>query len=334
MNLRFEAVSAPSSEEIEKLSAATPHTPFNTPAFAAACNAIGKVPCLFLAWDGPDIVAGSLGLFMKGLLSSRLEIMTAPGLLQSDFFWNGVRAFCWKHGVWDLEVGSYASKAVKMPSFPNGIIINRIEYWIDLIPPTVESSEEWNGQFKLAKGRKGNLVQARKANLTVRRTRHHEAIIAHRHLMMDSMQRRRDRGEEIELSNQSKFFGALMASGAGELFQAMDQQKVLSSMLIVRSPHSAYYQTGGTSHEGMQVGASTFLLSEVAGILKSEGVGWFNLGGANKTEEGLRNFKKSFGARAIALESATFSMVSPMKRKCRAIAKIIHKALLKVFSSS
>jgi lipid II:glycine glycyltransferase (peptidoglycan interpeptide bridge formation enzyme) len=108
---------------------------------------------------------------------------------------------------------------------------------------------------------------------------------------------------------------ALLASRAGEIFQAVDGDRVLSSILVLRSSTGAYYQSAGTSPEGMKVGASPFLISQVAGILRQEGVQIFNLGGAGEDNPGLQRFKAGFNVRQISLQAATFCPKSVSERK-------------------
>jgi hypothetical protein len=54
-----------------------------------------------------------------------------------------------------------------------------------------------------------------------------------------------------------------------------------------QSSTGAYYQSVGTPPEGLKLGASPFLISQVAGILRQEGVQIFNLGGAGEDNPGL-----------------------------------------------
>jgi len=107
----------------------------------------------------------------------------------------------------------------------------------------------------------------------------------------------------------------LLNSRAGELFQTLKDDRVLSSILILRSSQGAYYQSAGTLPEGMKLGASAFLVSSVAAILKQEGSRVFNLGGATADNPGLRRFKAGFGAREVTLQAASFCPKSIVHRK-------------------
>ena len=63
------------------------------------------------------------------------------------------------------------------------------------------------------------------------------------------------------------------------------------------------------------MGASPFLISGVAAILKHEGVRVFNLGGATAENLGLVRFKAGFGTREVALEAASFCPKSMVEKK-------------------
>ncbi len=128
------------------------------------------------------------------------------------------------------------------------------------------------------------------------------------------MSRRAERGEDVSVHHNEARPLALLNSGLGELFQATYRDRVLSSMLILRSRQGAYWQSAGTLPEGLKLGASPFLLSRVAAILKSEGAHVFNLGGATDDNLGLRSFKAGFGAREVALQAASFCPRSSVER--------------------
>jgi lipid II:glycine glycyltransferase (peptidoglycan interpeptide bridge formation enzyme) len=165
-----------------------------------------------------------------------------------------------------------------------------------------------------------NISRAVKAGLSIHRTRQASACTQHVELMNASLERRAKRGEEVEISGQRTRLLALLTSRSGEIFQAVHGEKVLSSILILRSSQGAYYQSAGTLPEGMKVGASPFLVSRVATTLKQEGCRVFNLGGATPDNAGLHRFKAGFGTREVALEAASFCPKS-------VVARNVHTAL-------
>lgn len=111
------------------------------------------------------------------------------------------------------------------------------------------------------------------------------------------------------------------------LAHAENGRNLLFSVLILRSHKGAYYHTGGSSPNGMKVGASIYLMYQVLNILKNENLHILNLGGARPNEEGLKRFKLGFGPKEILLEEATFSLISPIKWKLLSSAIFFKKIL-------
>jgi RimJ/RimL family protein N-acetyltransferase len=147
-----------------------------------------------------------------------------------------------------------------------------------------------------------------------------------------SKQRRlaRDGGDEGQA--RESYFRAMLQGGAGEFFQAVMNGIVRSSVFVLRAPKGAYYQSAGTSQEGMSEGASPFLIVRTAAQLQSEGVTCFDLGGAMDVNEGLCRFKAGFGAVAHEFEEAEFVVAPPLLRKLRTGASILRRNPAKAFS--
>jgi len=68
-------------------------------------------------------------------------------------------------------------------------------------------------------------------------------------------------------------------TGAGELFQAVAGGEILSSAVVMRAAQGAFYESSGTSPEGMKCGASQFLIYSIARALREESIRTFNFGG-------------------------------------------------------
>jgi len=81
---------------------------------------------------------------------------------------------------------------------------------------------------------------------------------------------------------------------------ATEKKRDESSLLLLRSAHTAYFQSAGTSPQGMHIGASHFLVYEVCRELFRQGVRTFNLGGATEGSS-LAGFKAGFGAAEVIL---------------------------------
>lgn len=326
MTLKFEAASPATPAQLAAIEGVNHYSPFNTAAYAAACAAAGQTICTFALRDDSDLVAGCLGLLGTGRLSRRLEIVSPPRLSQPSVFWDGVMAFSRAQKVWDLEIRSYGSEGVEIPALPGELTRRkRCEFVLDLSLP--------DPLARLSESIRRNLRRARKAGFALHRTREQTALEDHFRLIQASMDRRQARGEEIpddeaEDSEAASFSQALLKSGAAEIFQATDGQCVMTSYVVVRSDFSACTYSSGVSPEGLRHGASAWLLTELAGLLKNEGIRWLNLGGAGEDETGIQYFKSGFGGQTVSLEEATFSLASPARQNLRTAARMIRRMVI------
>ncbi len=200
--------------------------------------------------------------------------------------------------VWHLQIDSFASRASEIPQLAGELTRRlRVEYILDLERENV--LEGFSSQHRR------NISRASKANLTIRRSGEESACAQHFELIDASLDRRANRGEDIQRLGMA-LPSALLASKSGEIFQAIDGDRVLSSILVLKSSEGAYYQSAGTLPDGMKLGSSPFLIAQVAAILKQEGVRVFNLGGAGEESPGLQRFKAGFNTREVRLQAATF----------------------------
>jgi hypothetical protein len=167
---------------------------------------------------------------------------------------------------------------------------------------------------RVSKSHRERISKGRRKGLLVRRDSSDAAIDAHVALHITSMDRRKSRGENVSLEFERAGSAALLASGAGELFQAMLGDHVASSLLILRSSTGAYSESSGNSKEGMGIGASHFLRFECALALQAEGAEIFYLGGVRPEEEGLRSFKAGFGTTPIDTQSVSAYVGGPVRR--------------------
>ncbi len=326
MSLRFRAKCSPGAGQLAALAKITPKTPFNSPAYAEACALVGQKPCLLTLEDVDGFKNGCLGVIQGSRWSRYLEIITAPNPVDPELFWNGVYDFARAQVSWELSVLTFGSEPTRIPTLPGELNRRtRYEYLIHLDVPELFSSMPTN--------HRRNIRRARKAELVVQRTSAPQAIQDHNQLMSSSIQRRIDRGENVSLPKRSKFAEALLQTGAAELFQVSDGNRLLSSILVIRSQTSAYYHSAGTAPDGMKLGAAHFLIAEVSHRLRNDGLILFNLGGADPGADGLRRFKSGFGAEEVELEAATFSLASPLKRKLRNAAQTLRNDPSEFFRS-
>ena len=314
MKPQFRSMPAPPAPLIERVAASDPTNPFYTPEYASACQSLGEQACFIGLCRGEDVVSGCIGFLSGSFLRRSLTIHSLPGISSPQVFWQGLLELCRELKVWRLQVDTYASPSGDIPRLPGELTRRtRKEHVLDL-----EQEDVLDG---VSSQHRRNISRAVKAGLSVHRTREASACAQHLRLMNASLERRAQRGEEVESREQHARTLALLTSRAGELFQAVDGEKVLSSILILRSSRGAYYQTAGTLPEGMKLGASPFLVSRVAAILRQEGARVFNLGGATADNPGLHRFKAGFGAREVMLEAASFCPKSVVERNVHGVLR-------------
>lgn len=313
MTARFDGIMHPSPDVVKGIEALTPYNPFNSSPFVAAQRQTGRNAVALVLRDDDGIVAGCLGYLEGRSIDRRMEIPSAHDVpvASSDAaqsYWRRVMTFCRTHGVVHLDLGSYATASMDLPLLPEQTSRRqRQEHVLDLKEPLP----------RLPSSHRRNVTRARRLGIRVQRTHDSTALLDHLNLMSASMERRQRRGESVPVVQADSLSHALLASGAAELFQAHDGTSVLSSILVLRAPLGAYYQSAGTSPTGMEMGASHFLVSSVAAILQSEGMHLFNLGGAADDCPGLQRFKASFGTRVVPLEAASFAFGSRGERIAR-----------------
>jgi hypothetical protein len=309
VTLEFRSVLQPSASLIRHLAACDPTNPLHTSEYADAHQSLGARSCFLGLYSGNDLAAGCIAYVSGSFLRRNLHIRSLPDIPDPVTFWKGVLDLSRSLGVWFLHVDTYASPGAVIPHL-RGELERRVrwEYVLDLACDNLLD--------RVSTQHRRNITRARKAGLSLRRTREASACAKHLELMDASTERRVHRGEvPMQLGQDSSRQMALLASRSGEIFQAVSGELVLSSMLVLRSSKGAYYQSAGTLPEGMRLGASPFLVSQVAEVLKQEGVEVFNLGGSSVDSPGLRRFKSGFGAREVELQAASFCPKSKFERK-------------------
>lgn len=265
------------------------------------------------------------GAFLrKGRLNTTLEISSLPGISSVSPFWSGLWQYCKEKEVTMLKLGTFCSPSdiVFPDNFKRCVTKNRCEFRVPLAG---------NPRKGLSKNHSRNAKKATKAGLQVIRTAAASAAVEHQALQNKSMNRRRSKGES-GLPGSISLEGprALLESGAGELFQAVRNGEILSSVLVLLAPKGGYYQSAGTSPEGMNLGASHFLILAIAEELQAAGAEVFNLGGADEGST-LARFKAGFGAEPVRLVARDCDM-GPLWLRCasgafRKMNSLIHRGV-------
>lgn len=300
-----------SAAQWERLREAAPENPFLTAEYALARQGLGET-LVTLGRDSEWCPA----YLRRGRLSASLDVPSLP-FAPSDAFLSGLIAFCRDQRVYETTLNTFASRALNIPRLPREIERRtRTEFLLDLTIPA--------DQWKIGETHRRHIRRAQKSSVAIRRVRS-EGLQDHFSLCRASMARREDRGEDVPSATDSPEATSLLRNRVGELFQVVRDNVVLSSMLVIKSHMGAYYHSAGTSPEGMAIGASHFLVHSVAGVLQTEGIQVFNLGGAGPESQGLRAFKSRFGTTAVETEAVRAVLCSATHRMfvdtCRALRK-------------
>jgi len=296
-----------------------PANPFCTLSYAEAQRAYGHQPWLLGIKRGGKLIAACYGFLASGRLNSALEIRSLPDLPWDEVFWDGLVRFCSMHRISYLLLDNRGSPGVRIPPLPGEVErYDQCDYVLDLRDP------EWEQKVATHHWRK--IEMALQSGLTLRRTGGADACREHAQLRLASMERRHKRGELTPDKVEKGFPTALLLTekGAGELFQAVAGSKALSSALVLKATEGAYYDSAGTSPEGMKCGASHFLIYSIARALREESMRVFNLGGA-ESDPGLSLFKSRFGATPVPIESAKFYLGSDLRRKLTDAAHFLRR---------
>lgn len=318
MAVEFHAARNPSEELCAEVAALDPANPFYTAQFVEAMRLLKSEPwVLSLRRDG-RLISACTAFMKSGRLSRSLEITSLPTLPHGDAFWGGLLEFCRKSKVTHLVVSSFASAEANVPALPGETWRGtRCEYVLDLDGGQPHGS--------LSSNHRRNIKNAKKIGVELRRATGERACSEHASLVLASMRRRESRGETVLDRVQVDSYMALTRSGAGEIYQGVLGDKVLSSILILRAERGAYYQSAGTSPEGMACGASHLVVHGIAESLRGESVPLLNLGGADQDNPGLQRFKTGFGTRRVELASAEFYLGGRINKKLGTVVGLLRE---------
>jgi len=294
------------SESLGGAAEADPTNPFWTAPYARAMSALGFRSFTFFAGES------ACAAFLKsGRVNRTLEIPSVPP--SSELFWRGVRDFCRRNRVTHLEANSFASAPATIPSMAGEIARRtRFEFVLDLQKPTSMASNHIR-----------NVRRANNAGAVLRQASDEAACERHWDLVDASLARRTARGEHAFAGDLRLRIAALRQCGAGELFQAVIGDEIVSSIFILLAERGAYYQSAGTSEKGMDCGASHFLVDAIATDLRLRSMTTLNLGGASDVGDGLARFKAGFGARVVELPAAEFRWGGFLTRTMNATAALL-----------
>jgi hypothetical protein len=328
MTLEFAAEPDPSEELLAQVAALAPANPFSTPAYARAKRDLGLRAWVLGLRRAVEWRAACVAFVRRGRWACSLEVESLPGLSEgAEPFWDGLLGFCRRQRIGQADLGTFASPPGVIPPLRGETARERrVEHVLRL------------GEADLLKAmssnHRRNIKRGQKAGLRLRTATDRAACQAHVRLMSQSLERRQGRGEAVSPEVDTAEPEALLRHGAGVLFQAVSGEEVQSSLLVLQAARGGYYQSAGTSPDGMACGASPWLVHEVACALRQRGLEVFNLGGAVESNPGLFRFKTDFGTTPVALEAVTLVLGSPFWRKCKSAVRAVRDRVRAVFGAS
>ena len=274
----------------------------------------------------------AVGFEVNGIISSILTFPTFPRLIDPDpdvaaLFWSGLKSYCKHRRIYKLRLNSFEAIPIDVPEIGIPVLHQkRSEYLLDL---TLEPARLFKN---FSSNHRRNIRKAEKQNLIFKTVNSLDACRKHGELIEHSMNRRKLRGEAVPSKTNLNLHYSLVSTGAGSLMQLARQDEIISSFLILTSDKSAYYQSGGTSKKGMELGASHYLMWKTIEYLCNKGVQYFNLGGVTERDSsGLLRYKVGFGAKEIRLAHFEFFMGSNLAKNIFTVIHIFEQSLRKLF---
>jgi len=290
------------------LAQAAPLHPFFTPAYAEAHQQLGAEPWIFTVGEPGAPSTVQFPAFMRsGRLTRTIWFPSMPPALPASA-WRELDRFLKRKRVadaafdmfapggfarhpdeWPAMLAHDASHSRVAPQRGETERVRRIEFGIDL---TRDDMAIW---ASITRDHRERIMKARKHGVSLQRSRDEAALERHLALHAASMERRQGRGEDVHSSIDRSEPAALLASGAGELFEVVHEGQVVSSYLIITSAQGMYSVSSGSSPVGMQIGGSHYLQYHASMTLRGEGIAAFFTGGVREHEQGLKAFKEGFG---------------------------------------
>jgi hypothetical protein len=247
----------------------------------------------FLLRDSAGEREVGFGALRRGSIGTSLDICVLPGFSHGDALWAGLDRF-----ADSLSVTHMLVESIGVP--PNKTVIPALkgeqQRYSDVKLYVMRLAQaDWS--HALSSNHRRNIRKAQKEGVEVGIVAGDEAMAAHFRLIGASLQRRANRGEPTNLASTPEEINAILASGTALVFQARHGGEVVSSKMVYAiDERYAYYDSGGTSKAGMDVGASHLLMFSIMQAMHARGIATLNLDVASKAAGGLARFKKDFGA--------------------------------------
>lgn len=224
-------------------------------------------------------------------------------------FWFALNKYCRSNRVQNVNIASFESKQALSAAPPFGkvqAIEQRREFFVDL------SDDEDTLLGRCSSNHRRNIRKAKKMELECVKSTDLDDFMAHMEAFEHTKNRREARDEGVIGINRA-FCETLISSGDAFLLQLRKSGELMSSFLIIETPKSAFYFSGGTTESGMKIGASQGLMWELMLDLKQRGVKTLTLGGApDGGTDGLNRYKLGFGAYEVNASNYQIRTGSPV----------------------
>jgi RimJ/RimL family protein N-acetyltransferase len=303
--LTFRFVEDPDSEFLEGLASEADWPCVWCETFLRSSAPKGSKVVAFTVENDGRLAAVALGIRTSSLRNRQLVFPSYPRWLDSDpevsrEFWQGLQDYWDKLNVAKFQLNSYEAPASLDWPFGEPLRVHeRKEYYIDL-------SQDLDALFKcFSSNHRRNVRKAERQDFVCDIDRSETAFERHLSVFSHTQARRSERGESAAGINASLCRNVL-ASGDGFLMQLRHADEIVSSFLVLLTSKRAFYYSGGTTEQGMRMGASHYLMWLAIRELKARGATTLSLGGISGTDpEGLARYKLGFGATAVALSNVS-----------------------------
>lgn len=266
-------------------------------------------------------VGAAVASLQRGRMRSSLNLTLTAELPDRDAFWDGVMAFVRQHDITNLWVESVGFPA-PAESLPEMAGEHHRFSDVKLYVVDLERDDPFSA---FSHGTKSTIKKARKNAAEVVVLPPFEAVARHCDLIEASLARRAQRGEQIKNKDYTDYVNSLLEKGAGRLYQAAIGGAVVSSKFVFFLGDAAFWDSSGTSPEGMRLGASQFLMFEMMQLLRADGLRVLNLDVASVGAGGLGAYKAGFGADIGQLERVDVDCSSHYKmlrNGCRSLWRL------------
>jgi len=257
---------------------------------------LGGQPWVFRSDCGDRSGIVAYGVLRRGRASASLGLTLIKEIPEPGPFWDGLERV-----VSRLRVSNFWTEALGDPRPVIPSLTGEKTRYTDQEMFVVDLSRE-NLFAGFSSNHRRNVRKAAKSGVRLLSLPLEEAMSSHLTLIRSSLSRRLRRGERSWKNTNLERISTLVGGGHGALYQAGRDRCVLSSKLVLDVGDSAFYESGGTSPDGMRIGASQLLMSEIIRDLAARRFETLNLGMVPGEDAGLRRFKQGFAADPIKVD--------------------------------